>query len=433
MFFICEGLATAIKILAGFNLVETIAFRKKRAIPIMILCIMMGTVIDVANIITAGDMESLTVLITVQSIQSICTFFVYTGSKRLKASIIFLSWMLVTYIDYFIQISVYVFSGGIEWLLTASIYRGIYIIVSAVVFLGITIKIKKWTEKNSNIWNTFLGNSYRIILLLMVCAIYFHRIYALRISDLPEHILGLIGQMALLIVLIVSYLIFKEVRHQSAEQQKNLNVKMEMLERQYAALESVYEEKSILLHDMKNHLRTIDQMVSLKEIQEANEYIERLIGGLEKEGIPMYTNHKMVDLILATKKKEAENYHISFQCEGDDLSNLCLLDSEICSLFSNLLDNALEAARKCDEGVVSVICRRRGNMLIIIMMNSTEEELRVGNNTELLSSKMDKKFHGYGLKSVQHVLEQHEGYMKFETKQKTVTVSVTLRGFNSTR
>lgn len=128
----------------------------------------------------------------------------------------------------------------------------------------------------------------------------------------------------------------------------------------------------------------IDQMVLAGKNTETNQYIKELNGGSEKKTISAYTNHKMMDLILATKEKEAETRQIRFQCESDDLSGLCLKDSEICALLANLLDNALEAADQCEKGWISLKFRRREKMLVIVSENSIMDQIVLNEDTRLL-------------------------------------------------
>lgn len=124
----------------------------------------------------------------------------------------------------------------------------------------------------------------------------------------------------------------------------------------------------------------IDQMVLAGKNTETNQYIKELIGGSEKKTISVYTNHKMVDLILATKEKEAETRQIRFQCE---------------------------------KGWISLKFRRREKMLVIVSENSIMDQIVLNEDTKLLTSKKKRKYHEYGLKSIRQILNQYDGYMEF--------------------
>lgn len=429
MFLLCEGLASVMKLMAVFYMVESISGRKRRAIPVMAVCVLLCTALDVANIYVTGDLVSYLVWLIIEGVQSLCVVFTYSGKKRRNVTLVFLCWMIMIYMDFFIQILIYTMTGGSEALLLAGTGRAVYLMGSGTAFLTAAVMLQRRIKKNKHIWISFLNHCYPIIIGLMVLTPYFVSIYALESFELPEQIFGLSGQVVLLVVVFVMFFAVREIRRQNKDQQKTMEMKMDVLEQQYVALETVYEEKSILIHDIKNHLRTIDQMVMAEENTEANRYIKELIGVLGKGAISAYTNHKLVDLILTTKKKEAEARQIRFQCESDDLSELCLKDSEICALFANLLDNALEAAGQCEKGRISLKCRRREKMLVIVSENSTVVQVVLDENSEPLTTKGDKKYHGYGLKSIRHILDQYDGYMEFTTGEKSVTVYMTLRGF----
>lgn len=110
---------------------------------------------------------------------------------------------------------------------------------------------------------------------------------------------------------------------QEADFENHMLLKATMLERQYQELLEPYRERMILIHDMKNHMRSIGEMI---------------------------------------KQGKTENAQIKVSCSCDDMSGLTLSSIEMCALFANLLDNAVEAARKCPpdrEPRINLQCAKR--------------------------------------------------------------------------
>ena len=101
----------------------------------------------------------------------------------------------------------------------------------------------------------------------------------------------------------------------------------------------------------------------LVKLEDCEAYIVQIVGEIQKGENIVWTNHKILDLVLNMKFQEARKAQIKVRCKSDDMSGLELSAAEICSLFTNLLDNAIEASLKCPEGMerrMNVVCKRHG-------------------------------------------------------------------------
>ena len=89
-----------------------------------------------------------------------------------------------------------------------------------------------------------------------------------------------------------------------------------------------------------------------------------------------------------------------------------LVTTDIVALFGNILSNAYEAAQKCnkaDKPYIELIVKRNGNVIVIKEVNSCCEA-PAKRKGEFKSSKIpDGKKHGYGMKSINRVVEKYNG------------------------
>lgn len=162
------------------------------------------------------------------------------------------------------------------------------------------------------------------------------------------------------------------VRRRAKKEKLADRLKIEMLESNYQTLLKMYEKKSILVHDMKNHIRIIAKMVKEGREEEAMDYLAQIAGEMQQCSGAFYTNHRMLDSVLNMKYQEAEQYGIKVQCQYDDMRGMKLSLVEICALFTNLLDNAIEANLNCPAGVerkIEMACRKHGKILVISVSN----------------------------------------------------------------
>jgi len=89
---------------------------------------------------------------------------------------------------------------------------------------------------------------------------------------------------------------------------------------------------------------------------------------------------------------------------------------DICSLISNLLDNAIEACRKVpDNREIHIHSNIRGGYLAVIVENSCVGNVKKS-SSGFLSTKQNPKEHGYGTKIIQAIAEKYDGRFYLETE-----------------
>ncbi len=99
---------------------------------------------------------------------------------------------------------------------------------------------------------------------------------------------------------------------------------------------------------------------------------------------------------------------------------------DLTSILGNLLDNAMEAARKCEKGLVSVALymENGGSLAVCRIENNYVEELRE-EGTQLLTTKENPDWHGIGLQNVKRLVEEYSGFIQQEyEKGKYVTTVI---------
>ena len=97
------------------------------------------------------------------------------------------------------------------------------------------------------------------------------------------------------------------------------------------------------------------------------------------------------------------------------------------TILGNLLDNALEAAKTAPEGLRFLnLTIRRINAMLIIKVENGYGNTPIQENGKLLTSKKDKAFHGWGLKSVQTAADRYDGTIRTDYKDHVFQSVVTL-------
>lgn len=181
----------------------------------------------------------------------------------------------------------------------------------------------------------------------------------------------------------------------------------------FELLEHQNDELQVFVHDTKKHYRILyglaENPVKLKE------YIEGIVTDLEETNQIGKTSNKLLDLIISKYNYICDKEGIVFE-KNIHQSNLSFInDNDLTSIFNNLFDNAIEAAKSSKKKTILFSLNKVRNMLVIDITNSCDTPPIVKNN-KLISTKKDSNLHGYGFKSICRSVKKYNGDIEWEYK-----------------
>lgn len=188
-----------------------------------------------------------------------------------------------------------------------------------------------------------------------------------------------------------------------------------------------YNESRMIRHDIKNHLSAIAVLLDSGNTEGARKYIGDISGELESIKPPVKTGSDVLDALIFRKYSFAAEKGIRIYTEFlSDFENSRFSDYDLCSIFSNLLDNAFEACQGFEESrrFVSLSVMEQMNMVCITCENHFSEIKRSADG--FISLKSDKSGHGLGLKSISGKAQKYGGSVDIETDDGIFSVSVLL-------
>ncbi len=191
-----------------------------------------------------------------------------------------------------------------------------------------------------------------------------------------------------------------------------------MLQSQYAKFRN-YQESidmvNIKYHDLKHQ---ISALKSEADTRKRNAWIESLEKELEEYKPKKLTGNSVLDALIDAKSLQMEKHKVKFTivAEGALLDFMHVTD--ICSIFGNALDNALEAVILIPEEEKRLIhlslSRKKGFVLLeVLNYFAFAPKMREG---ILESLKSDRKNHGFGIKSMRYAVEKYGGTLHHETE-----------------
>lgn len=179
-------------------------------------------------------------------------------------------------------------------------------------------------------------------------------------------------------------------------------------------------------HDIKNNLAVTQMMMDEGHIEEAREHIKDMLGNVSSLSQKYATGDDMLDIIISMKADRMEELGISFSLDGVADGGLKMKPMDMCSIFANALDNAIEAASECETPLISVNIKRTDKFFIIKIANSATAKADIGKllSSSGYTSKNDKEHHGFGLMNIRRTVEDYNGVLKAEATVNTFTLSV---------
>ena len=179
-------------------------------------------------------------------------------------------------------------------------------------------------------------------------------------------------------------------------------------------------------HDIKNNLALTQMMLDEGHVEEAREHLKDMLGKVSSLSPKYVTGDEMLDIIISMKADKMDELNIRFTLDGVADGGLQIKPMDMCSIFANALDNAIEAARSCKEPFISFAIKRTDKFFVIKITNSAEKKIDIGKllSTSGYTSKSDKDHHGFGLMNVRRAVEDYNGILKAESDEKSFTLSI---------
>lgn len=184
----------------------------------------------------------------------------------------------------------------------------------------------------------------------------------------------------------------------------------EILERDYEALSCTYADNAKLYHDMHNHIETIYQCLMQGNVSDAIKYCEDLRTPAKEISQSVWTGDKVIDYLISSKISIAKQNHIKTKVNIEYPHNTNIRNIDFTTILGNLMDNALEAANEMPENLRFInLTIRRINSMLVIKVENGYCKAPIKENGTLITSKADKVFHGWGLKSIKTAAEKYDG------------------------
>ena len=232
-------------------------------------------------------------------------------------------------------------------------------------------------------------------------------------------IMGMLFQLATVLLLYSANDVYEE---NASLMKKYLNDQ----KKHYEYLEKREEETKKFRHDVRNHMQMLYYLQKRKQYDEIDKYLELLNGRIEEFANSLTVNNSIVDAIINKFHAEAIAKGIKLHVKGK-LPVICNIDAyDLCTVFSNVLSNALEAVEKIENKDIYLECRYTDEEIIVIEKNMFENKGQFIDN-ELYTIKEDKDKHGFGIDNIKDAVKRNCGIVNIEIDKEQFCISLMMK------
>lgn len=231
-------------------------------------------------------------------------------------------------------------------------------------------------------------------------------------------------QLALLLCLVFIERYWVSLREQTRSQLEN--------QAAHALLESIENQRTNetrirrMRHDLKNHLTSIRYLIVQQKPEEAVRYIDQFLSEEVFQQISYHTGNDILDGILIQKVSVAQRNQIDVSISADFTYIQGIDGADLCIIFGNLFDNAIEACQKLDSSprYINIRGQQIGESILYTMENSTAGPAILDHQLPI-TTKQDSLNHGIGLVSVKTIVLKNGGQIAFSASEHKFTVILT--------
>lgn len=217
--------------------------------------------------------------------------------------------------------------------------------------------------------------------------------------------------------IITSIVLATDIVHEMNEKNN-----LEMQCKYNVILEEYIEKIRATEHEYKNHLNVIYTMLDIgsdKEIREmARKYIDKN-KAQDKITKLVYINNTILKAIVYSKMCEADGNGISFKHDiKSNLNSSSLKDDELVVILTNLLNNAIEAAKQSKEKFIELSINEEMKnevMKYTIKVKNSAKDLQNTSISDMVKKGYSTKgvSRGYGLSNIKGIVNKHKGNIIF--------------------
>ncbi|HBN84389.1 MAG TPA: ATP-binding protein [Clostridiales bacterium] len=212
-------------------------------------------------------------------------------------------------------------------------------------------------------------------------------------------------------------LYYAETQKQTSIQRERdmLDTQLRQAQTEFASLRQMQQNAASYRHDMRHHFTLLQGLASKEHLDELKKYLLTAQYDIDAITPIRFCENETVNLILSAFTAKAKQSGVLLTIDAKLPDFLPFSDTELCSLLSNALENAIQASEQLPDSNKRVIMLRmfsKNNKLCIDIRNNYQTEPIFHKGFPVSK----EQGHGFGTKNMAYIVEKHGGICRFSVK-----------------
>ena len=232
-----------------------------------------------------------------------------------------------------------------------------------------------------------------------------------------------------LTVAVLIHLCIVQMFNEQVVQQQELQIEAVREKESAEALLESYTTQRRLTHEFTNHTDALALLLQQEDYEGAKAYLASLTRIIASNTTIMNTHNPLLDALLSKKYEEASRRGVMVYFDLPDLRDLPMEKTDLVLVFSNQLNNAIDAAAKADPPEVYVRARKNEQEVVLSVRNRVQKNLDLTDG-QLPRTTKKEPGHGIGLWNVKDVLAAYGGEYTISCRENwfRFTCTIPIRG-----
>jgi hypothetical protein len=191
--------------------------------------------------------------------------------------------------------------------------------------------------------------------------------------------------------------------------------RMELEKEKYETNCVNYDELRAMRHELKNYTFYIQALLDAKKYEELKEFLADSLASKSPVLNSYDCGNYMVDVIMNHEINAAREQGVRVKPDILVPHELPFCDEDLCSLLTNIMDNAIEAAvaSKREPPQISLTIRPKQEYLFIHQENPVSADIPSDQRLSLRTTKKNGELHGYGTRIIRGIVDKYNGSIKY--------------------
>ncbi len=290
--------------------------------------------------------------------------------------------------------------------------------------------------KNKSISNLIfeidaMSKKIKIIILIFICGLVaiitcLSTLFRLQLSVSYKIAISSLLFFAILISFVIVFLLISENLSNSyySRYNKIMQDKVNDDAKHIERITLASEDLRHLKHDIRNMIIGINACLDTNDINAARKYLD----DFHKKVVPtrewIHTGNPFLDSLLSDKHERITDNNIKIEFEGL-MPTESLKPVDICIVFGNALDNAIEACEKFSKDIektIKISIKQSANVILIKITNPIINPVKIHNNN--IASSKSTYGHGIGIPSMRKTVEEYNGQLILKSDKESFTIEM---------